>query len=152
MRTILEAVKKSGRRAVIGSGWAGFRDEPLPEDVFLLDYAPYAWLLPRMAAVVHHGGSGTTGLALQYGVPSMAVPFTSDQAYWGERIRALGCGLGPIPIRRLTAGRLAAALARLMSDPELRTGAAAMAEQLRAENGLANAVRVIRGCLRESKA
>ena len=148
METLLEAVRLAGRRAVIGKSWADFGDGPPPGDVFMLDYAPYEWLFPRMAAVVHHGGSGTTGLALRSGVPSMVVSFAADQAYWGERTRALGCGPAPAPVRRLTARRLAAGLEQMAEDPALRAGAEALALKLRGEDGLGNAVRVIDGYLR----
>ncbi|HUF39195.1 MAG TPA: glycosyltransferase [Anaerolineales bacterium] len=147
METLLEAVQMAEVRAVIGRGWAGFGKSSLPDNVFAVDYAPYDWLFPRMAAVVHHGGSGTTGLALQGGVPSMVVSFAADQDYWGERTRALGCGPAPISIRRLTAGRLAEALERLVTEPALRERAQALGGRLREEDGLGSGVRVVRGYL-----
>jgi sterol 3beta-glucosyltransferase len=142
--TLLRAIQESGVRAVLGPGWAGIGAGKLPEPVYRLDYAPYRWLFPRMAAVVHHGGSGTTGLALASGVPSMVVSFAADQPYWGERTAALGAGLPPLSARGLDAARLADALRTLTTDPQLQQGAARLGIQLQQEDGLAAAVALIR--------
>ena len=68
--------------------------------MYKIDFAPYEWLFPRMAAVIHHGGAGTTGLALRAGVPSQVVAFMGDQAWWGTRVQRLGAGLAPDPAGR----------------------------------------------------
>lgn len=142
-RLLLEAVRRSGCRAIIGRGWANIADSALPPGVFALDYAPYDWLFPRTAAVIHHGGSGTTGLALRGGVPSMVVAFGADQPYWGRRTAVLGAGVAPLHIKSLTADALAQAIRRLTTDEGLRTRAAEVGAGLRAEHGLAQAVSLI---------
>jgi UDP:flavonoid glycosyltransferase YjiC (YdhE family) len=143
-RLLLEAVRRSGCRAIIGRGWANIADSALPPGIFALDYAPYGWLFPRTAAVIHHGGSGTTGLALRSGVPSMVVAFGADQPYWGRRTAALGAGVAPLHIKSLTADALAQAIRRLTTDANLRTRASEVGAALRAEDGLAQAVPHIR--------
>jgi sterol 3beta-glucosyltransferase len=139
---VVEAVQRSGLRAVLHAGWAGLGGA-LPPEMFALQYAPYGWLFPRMAGVVHHGGSGTTGFALRSGVPSLVVPFAFDQFYWGERTAVLGAGPSPLPYRELEASRLAAALRRLVDEPRLRDGAAAIGRRLQAENGVERAVALV---------
>ncbi len=116
----------------------------LPERVFALDYAPYAWLFPRMAGIVHHGGSGTTGLALGAGVPSWVVPFTADQPFWGWRTHDLGVGPAALPFKRLTADRLAQAIDAMTGDAALRQNALCLRDALAGEDGIAQAVGVIR--------
>ena len=96
-----------------------------------------------MAAVVHHGGSGTTGFGLRSGVPSIVVPFLFDQFYWGRRIHELGVGPAPIPHKRLSARRLAEAIAEVVSDAEMRRRAAELGKQIRAEDGVGEAIRAI---------
>ncbi len=99
---IVEAVRQSGRRAVLHAGWAGLGGRlgsGVPPEIFPIDYAPYGWLFPRMAAVVHHGGSGTSGMGFRSGVPSIIVPFGFDQFYWGRRAFELGVGPQPLPFR-----------------------------------------------------
>lgn len=140
---LLKALAHSGQRAVLSTGWAGLAHSDLPETVYKLDYAPYEWLFPRMLAIVHHGGSGTTGLALRSGVPSLIVPFVVDQFYWGRRIVQLGVGPPSIPYKKLTADDLAAAIKAVAADPAMRRRAAALGEKLRAEDGVATAVRII---------
>jgi sterol 3beta-glucosyltransferase len=140
---ILEASRQSGVRVILSSGWANLGQRELPETIFKIGYVPYPWLLPQMAAVVHHGGAGTTGQALRAGVPSMVVPFGADQFYWGSRVMELGAGHVPIPFKKLSVENLAAALTQMISDEHMKTCAAILGEKLRAENGVTNAVQII---------
>ncbi len=140
---VLAAVWSAGQRVVLLSGWGGLNPVDLPDGVFALDSAPHEWLFPRMAAVVHHGGSGTTGAALRAGVPSIVVPFFGDQPFWGRRVAELGVGPAPIPRKQLTAARLAEAIRVAVTDDGLRRRAAALGAQLQAEDGVARAVAII---------
>ncbi|NOY98692.1 MAG: glycosyltransferase family 1 protein [Chloroflexi bacterium] len=140
----LRALALSGQRGLLLTGWGGIRDRDLPDEIFKLDSAPHDWLFPRMAAVVHHGGAGTTAAGLRAGVPTVVIPFFGDQPFWGRRVADLGVGVRPIPRRRLSAGRLAAAIERVVHDEALRGRAAALGRQIRAEDGVRQAVRVLR--------
>ncbi|MCC7446862.1 MAG: glycosyltransferase family 1 protein [Anaerolineae bacterium] len=142
-RILLDAIRLSGQRAVLSSGWANLGSASLPDHVYSLDYAPYTWLFPQMAAVIHHGGSGTTGLALRSGVPSMVVPFVADQPFWGQRTQALGVGAAPIPIKQLTAERLAAAIRQMVNDIAMRDCAAQLGAALQQEDGMGAAVHIV---------
>lgn len=147
MALILEALANSGQRAILGAGWAGLATTGrtrLPPDVFPIDYAPYDWLFPRMAAVVHHGGSGTTAAGLRAGVPALVVPFLFDQHFWGRRLAELGVAPPPLPFRSLSAARLAQAITAAVSDQEMRRRAATLGHKIRAETGLEAAVAIIR--------
>ena len=137
---VVGAVKRAGLRAVLVSGWGGLKAADAGDDFFFADSLPHEWLFPRVSAVVHHGGAGTTGTALRAGVPAIVVPFTMDQPFWASRIEALGAGPKPIARKRLTEKRLADALLVATRDPELRTTAAALGAKLRAEDGVAEAV------------
>ncbi|HMP41952.1 MAG TPA: glycosyltransferase, partial [Roseiflexaceae bacterium] len=139
---VVEAVQHSGVRAILHAGWAGLGGA-LPPQIFPIEYAPYGWLFPQMAAVVHHGGSGTTGFALRSGVPSLVVPFAFDQPFWGERTARLGAGPPPLPYHALTAQRLAAAMRVAVDTAELKAGAAALGQKLRSERGIEAAVALI---------
>jgi sterol 3beta-glucosyltransferase len=140
---VLDALKRSGQRAVLHTGWGGIGQRDLPDYVWQIEYAPYAWLFPQMAAVVHHGGSGTTAFGLRAGVPSIIVPFLFDQFYWGKRLSALGVGVDPIPHKRLSAQRLAEALTIATTDTQMRQRAAELGERIRAEHGLKEAQDII---------
>jgi UDP:flavonoid glycosyltransferase YjiC (YdhE family) len=140
---IVQALKRAGQRGVILGGWGGLRPANLPDSVFLLDSAPFSWLFPRMAAVVHHGGAGTTSAGLRAGVPSAVIPFFADQPFWGRRVAALGVGPAPIPRKQLTVERLAQAIQAACTDQPMRQRAAELGERIRKEDGVACAVALI---------
>jgi UDP:flavonoid glycosyltransferase YjiC (YdhE family) len=137
---VLDALKQCGQRAVLGAGWGGMGQRELPKHVHRIEYAPYAWLFPRMSAVVHHGGSGTTAFGLRAGVPAVIVPFLFDQFYWGRRLAVLGVGPEPVPYRKLSAERLSEAIAVAVTDARMRRRAAALGYKIRAEGGVKEAV------------
>lgn len=148
-RLVLQALALSRQRGVLATGWGGLGDVDLPDTVFKIDAIPHDWLFPRMAAVVHHGGAGTTGAGLRAGVPSVVVPFTVDQPFWAHRVYVLGVGPKPIPRNQLTAERLAAAITQSMSDQELRQRAAALGARICAEDGVACAIQAFEKHIRE---
>ncbi len=147
-RILLEALKASGRRGILHAGWGGLGTQVLPDDVFMIDYAPYSWLFPRMAMVIHHGGSGTTAAALRAGVPSCVVPLLFDQFYWGARTAELGVGPAPVNFRQLSVERLREAIEQGTGDARLRQRARELGGQIRAEDGIENATRLIEEILR----
>ena len=110
-----------------------------------IDAAPFDWLFPRVAAVVHHGGAGTTGAGLAAGKPSVIVPFFADQPFWAWRVAALGAGPQPILKRQLTAERLAAAITEATTSPAIRARADALGRQIRAEDGIGEVVAFLGG-------
>jgi UDP:flavonoid glycosyltransferase YjiC (YdhE family) len=131
-RMILAAVERVGCRALISEGWAGLGEGPVPEGVLAIGSVSHAQLFPRLAAVVHHGGAGTTTNAARAGVPQIVVPHLFDQIYWGERVRALGLGPPPIRRSRLSAEKLAAALREALENEVIQERAREMAGRLRA--------------------
>jgi UDP:flavonoid glycosyltransferase YjiC (YdhE family) len=134
---------------VLATGWGGLKTSNVPATVHLIASIPHSWLFPRMAAVVHHGGVGTTAAGLRAGVPSIIVPFMADQPFWGQRVADLGVGVAPIPRRHLTSERLAAAITATVTDAPMRQRAAALGEAVRAEDGVDNAVAVIERYLKQ---
>ena len=140
---IVQALAHTGQRGVISSGWGGLKKADLPETVFMIGSIPFSWLFPQMAAVVHHGGAGTTSMGLWAGVPSIVTPFMGDQPFWGRRVYELGVGPKPIPRRGLSVDRLAESIRIAVSDTVMQERAASLGQLIRAENGIARAVAVI---------
>ncbi|MCK2213519.1 glycosyltransferase [Actinomadura sp. ATCC 31491] len=132
---VVAALRLAGLRGVVQGLPVAAADDLLPVGEVAHDL-----LFPRMAAVVHHGGAGTTGTALAAGVPGVVCPFFSDQPFWGRRVAALGAGPPPLPVRRLGRRELAG---RLRAGPEHRERAARLGRLLRAENGAAVAIDLI---------
>ena len=107
----------------------------LPDGVAAFDYAPFSQLFPRAAAIVHHGGIGTTGLAMQSGRPMLVMPSAWDQPDHAERVSRLGIGRA-VPRRRYTRDRVAAELRELLDNPAYSQRASKVGEQVRTENGV----------------
>jgi sterol 3beta-glucosyltransferase len=136
LQLALRALALSGQRGVLLSGWAGIgKDHDLPSHVFAADSIPHGWLFPQMAAVVHHGGAGTTGAALRSGVPAVITPLAADQPSWARVVHQLGAGPAPIPFPALTAERLAAAIRQAVTDQQMRRRAAELGTRIRAQDG-----------------
>jgi UDP:flavonoid glycosyltransferase YjiC (YdhE family) len=148
---VIKALKKTNQRALFLSGWGGLHKEDLPDSVFMIDSVPHTWLFPRVAAVVHHGGAGTTGAGLRAGVPSIVVPFFGDQPFWGKRVHDLGVGPAPIPRQKLSVDRLAQAIREAVTDQGMRQRAAALGAKIRADDGVANAVEIIQNHFTRSR-
>lgn len=140
---VIAALQQAGLRGVLATGWGGMKTTQVPENVLLLESVPHEWLFPRVSAVVHHGGAGTTGTGLTAGKPTLICPFSADQPFWGKRVHDLGVGVAPIPQKNLNVEKLTSALRQITQDLSMRQKAEALGQQLRAEDGVGNAVRWI---------
>jgi len=140
---VVDAVTRAGVRAVVGTGWGGIDGQAFPPHVHRVDDVPHDWLFPRVAAVVHHGGIGTTTAGLRAGKATLVVPFFADQPYWGQRVEELGVGPAALPKNKLTAARLAERIGRLLAEPRYAEAARRVQASLLAEDGVARAVEVI---------
>ena len=141
-RAILEGAGTGGRRVLLSKGWAGIGGGNLPASVKVVQGPmPHAKLFPRLAAVVHHGGAGTTAAALRAGAPQVIVPHILDQFYYAHRLCKLGIAPAGIPVRKLTAQRLHRAIdAALELPPDARLQAV---ERLREGAGIRRAVEIL---------
>lgn len=137
---ILKALRDTGQRGILDRGWGDLGISPeFPDDVFLIEECPHDWLFPQCAAVVHHGGAGTTATGLRAGCPTTVVPFFGDQFFWGERVHERGLGPEPIPISQLNVEALSNAI-RFMLQPEVKSLAMELAKSIENEDGVAAAV------------
>jgi UDP:flavonoid glycosyltransferase YjiC (YdhE family) len=145
MDTALEALARSGRRAVILAGWSGYAGCCARQDgnVFVTADAPHEWLFPRVSAVIHHGGAGTTAAALRAGVPSVILPFFFDQGFWGRRLAACGLGPPPIAFHRLSTAALLQAIDAAEKSQDMRCRLQRLSAKLRQEDGVGRAVAIL---------
>lgn len=130
---VREALRQAGLRGVVQSGWAGL--SVTDDDIITVGEAPHEWLFPRMAAVAHHCGAGTTAAGLRAGVPTVGLPMIVDQPFWADRLTTLGASPGAIPMKRLTADRLAGTLRSAVVDVRYRQRAEELATTVRVEDG-----------------
>jgi len=137
-RTADEVV--AGLRA---TGARGLLDGPLGEaltpsaDMLAIAGVPHHWLFERVAAVVHHGGAGTTGAGLRAGRPTVIVPHAVDQPFWARAVHARGASPQPLDPKKLH--ELPAALEQALRDP-IAARASELGHALCREDGVAAAV------------
>jgi sterol 3beta-glucosyltransferase len=144
--TVLESIRQAGQRAIVLTGWDGWKGRVFSGDILFLESAPHDWLLPRCKMFIHHGGAGTTAAGLRAGIPNIVIPFGGDQLFWGKRVHAIGAGPRPMRVRELTASRLTSAMTEAEADA-LRDRARLIGQAIRREDGVVNAIRVVESCL-----
>ncbi|MGW7572509.1 glycosyltransferase [Streptomyces sp. NPDC054765] len=143
------ALRHARVRGILQSGWAGLTTHHAPEhaDLLTVGDVPHALLFPRMAAVVHHCGAGTTAAGLRAGVPTVPVPVTADQPFWAARLASLGVATAPIPFSELSADdavpRLAHALTQATTSATRRTRATEAARRLATEDGAGEVLKAV---------
>jgi UDP:flavonoid glycosyltransferase YjiC (YdhE family) len=133
-RAAVAACDALGARGLLLTKYPHVIPAHLPPRVRHCAFAPFRQLLPLCAAVVHHGGIGTTAAALEAGCPQLVLPLAWDQPDNAARVAGLGVGLALGP-RRRSSGHLRRALARLMS-PQIRDRCLAIAGRAGGEDGL----------------
>ena len=141
------ALRELGTRAVIATGWGGLGDVNGGGDTIVIERAPHRWLFPRVAAVVHHGGAGTTAAGLLAGRATVVCPFQGDQHFWGAAVHRAGAGPEPLPAKKLTAQELATAIHAAIQDPGMQRGAIDLSERMGREDGAGRASEEIEASL-----
>lgn len=131
------AARRLGRRAVllVGDDLLAQHRALAGDDVLVAGYAPHSQLFPRAAAVIGHGGIGTTGQAVRAGAPQLVCPIFGDQFDNAARIVRAGLGLA-LPKRRYTARRAAETIDRLLRSAAIAARTAAAAAEIQAEDGV----------------
>jgi len=145
---IVDAVVRSGVRAIISKGWSSRMSKPnekaaeieITPQCYMLDKVPHDWLFPQIDAALHHGGAGTTGASLRAGIPTLIKPWFGDQFFWASRVQKLGAGLR-VPSLRVS--DLSDALVKATTDTDMREKAAEVGERIRSEDGVHTAIHTI---------
>lgn len=139
----INAIQNAGVRAII-QGW----DEPLekitlPSNIFHAGSIPHEWLLPRSAALMHHGGFGTTAAGFRAGIPQIVIPHIIDQFIWGQKVQELGVGPQPISRAQLKSEALTEAIRKVSKDEGMQMKANTLGQQIRSERGVERAIELI---------
>lgn len=140
MAMVMDAARHVGCRLVIAKFWPGpwaASDDP---NVFFIQKFPHLELFPRMAAVLHHGGAGTTATTAISGVPQVIVPHILDQFYWADRVHRSGLGPKPVWRSRLTVTKLADAFQMVLTNAAMKQRSRAVSLSIRKTDGLDEAV------------
>jgi UDP:flavonoid glycosyltransferase YjiC (YdhE family) len=140
---IVGAARAVGRRAVIAKFWEERSQFSNADDVFFIKGYPHLRLFPHMAAVIHHGGAGTTASSASSGVPQIIVPHALDQYYWGHQVYLSHLGPKPIWRSKLTSHKLAVAIHKCLSDDLIRQQAKAASQMINRRRSLEMTVREV---------
>jgi UDP:flavonoid glycosyltransferase YjiC (YdhE family) len=132
-----EVARKAGVRAVVSNL------DVDGDDMISVGHVDFDWLFPRMKALVHHGGAGTTALGLWAGVPAVTTPLFVDQHFWGRRLVQLGASPDSIRYQKLDTDRLVAAVRRVIDDASYRARTEALGAKIRDEDGVEAVVRLV---------
>ncbi len=135
-RALMEAFSGIGAPAIFNTAFGGLM-EPEEYDQAKFHFIkgiPYDWIFPRVYAVVHHGGAGTTHLALKYGCPSMIIPHIIDQFVWDKIIAEKGAGPKGVRIEKISAFNLVVCLKDLFENEAYLRQAKQIAEHMKLED------------------
>ncbi|RDW75118.1 hypothetical protein BP6252_06260 [Coleophoma cylindrospora] len=136
---IVEAIRTCGVRAIVSRGWSKLGSGISDEKILFIDDCPHEWLFKHVAAVVHHGGAGTTACGLANGCPTTIVPFFGDQPFWGNMVAAAAAGPRPIDHKLLSSDALAKAISFCLL-PETLYAARKLSFGMKSDSGVKEAV------------
>ncbi len=144
---ILDTLKNTGIPAIINTAAGGLikPEKDLPDHVFFVSDIPYDWIFPRVRAVIHHGGAGTTHLALKYGCASMIVPHIPDQHLWNRILSGHGVGPKGPGISRFISDETTGKINDLYENVAYRETAGRLGSALRREDHTATILRLVEG-------
>jgi len=140
---LIEAARALGRRAIVSQGWANLTPVDGASDCISVGEVNFELLFPRVAAVVHHGGAGTTALAARAGKPQVVVPHSYDQGYWAHRVKALGIGDSGPRAGQIAVEGLVKSLRRSL-EPRVVARAAELAPRIELHGARVAAERLVR--------
>jgi UDP:flavonoid glycosyltransferase YjiC (YdhE family) len=146
--TIRRAAHLTGVRVIVQAGWTSLH--VVDDHMLTIGEAPHEWLFPRVAAVAHHCGAGTTATGIRAGVPTIGLPAYGDGPFWSRRITELGICAATINQRSLTAEHLAEAMRVAANNRELRDNARHLSARINAEDGAAQVVSAVSSLIHQS--
>ncbi|MES0491555.1 MAG: glycosyltransferase [Leptospirales bacterium] len=139
----LQALQKTGKRAVLIAGKSGLQKQDLiiSDNILVVDEVSHKWLFPRVSAIIHHGGAGTVAAAIRAGIASIIIPFFFDQKFWGNRLFALGVGPQPIHEKKLSVETIAKAITAVVEERKYNLKLQNLSVKVNNEKGLECAVK-----------
>jgi sterol 3beta-glucosyltransferase len=143
MNLFLQAAEQSGCRAIIQTSSARYPADSRQGNVYFIGRHPHQPVFARCAAVIHHGGAGTSHAATRAGCSSVVVPFMEEQLFWATQLHRLGLAGKPLPAKKVTAKALAQAIGNLLSDPGYREHARRIGAQMQGNDGVAGAIELL---------
>ncbi len=141
--TLVQAALHADCRAIVQAPWEKLPDFPDHPHIYKLQKAPHQYIFPYCAAVVHHGGAGTTHSAMLHGCPSIIIEHIADQGFFGNELHRLGIAPKVLHRRNITAKKLASAIRSVLDSPVMKKRAEELSTVMQTENGVKKAVELI---------
>ncbi|MCP4352084.1 MAG: glycosyltransferase family 1 protein [Desulfobacterales bacterium] len=134
-KIILKVLSKHNISAIINTASGGLiKPKEFPENVFFTDSLPYSWILPKVYAAIHHGGSGTVHSALKHGCASMIIPHILDQHIWSYILQKIKVGPSGFRIKKFSEIRFEKQLLKLLNTKDYKDNALKLGAKLKEEN------------------
>jgi UDP:flavonoid glycosyltransferase YjiC (YdhE family) len=143
MELFIHAARLAGCRAIIQTSSDNYPADTQQNNVFFIGRHPYPPLLQHCAAVVHHGGSGTSHVVTQSGCPSIVVSFMDEQLFWGLQLQHAGLAPAPLHAKHATAEKLAERIKTVIASTDMAKRAQQAKQSMSSTQGILNAVRLI---------
>jgi UDP:flavonoid glycosyltransferase YjiC (YdhE family) len=148
LEMIIESLRITKQRGILLGGWSGMGyEKKLPDNIMSLHSVPHDWLFPKVAAVVHHGGAGTSAAALRAGVPSIIIPHLGDQPFWASRLFEARYATKPLLKKDLSITELVDRIQDVVNNSKMSEQAKNMQKSICSENGIENAIHIIKKIL-----
>jgi sterol 3beta-glucosyltransferase len=151
LEIIIKALSKAGKRGILQINGNMLTERRISDDILNIGWTPHDWLFPQMSAIVHHGGAGTTANSLRAGVPSIIIPSAWDQPFWGKRMADLRVGPPPIQRSQLSSDRLCYSIQRAIEDKTIKLSALKLSNSICGEDGVSEAVRIIKTVVTDNR-
>lgn len=148
MELFLEAVALAGCRAIIQTSSERYPVDSQTDRVYFIGRHPHQPLFKQCAAIVHHGGAGTTHAATRSGCPSVVVPFMDEQLFWARQLQSLGLAGKPLPAKNVTAVALTKGIRTVLDSKTMQDNAKQASAAMQRNDGVARAVQLLEAQLR----
>lgn len=142
-RLLVAAAQAAGCRAIVQSHWERVDGIDYDPNIYRIGPAPHSQIFPHCAAVVHHGGAGTTQTTSLYGKPHVIVAHIADQYFWADELKQRGVAGKRLDRRTTDAAQLGKAIRQVLDSPDMAPRARQLGEQLACEDGVGNAVAIV---------
>lgn len=143
MDLFLSAVEQAGCRAIIQTSSPRFPAGSQQDNVYFIGKHPHQPVFKHCAAIVHHGGAGTTHAATRSGCPSVVVPFMDEQLFWARQLQTLGLAGKPLPAKRVSASTLAQGIQNLLNNSHYYYTAQKLSSDMLSQDGVGKAVALL---------
>ncbi len=143
MELFIGATEKAGCRAIIQTSSKKYPADSQMENIYFIGRHPHQPVFKQCAAVVHHGGAGTTHSASKSGCASIVVPFMDEQLFWGCQLQKTGLAGKPLPSRKADVASLAERIRYVLASHSIKQKKVLVARQMQAQDGVNIAVKLV---------